>query len=503
MNIKEKISISIIIVIVGIFAVVFGMKKVSYYSDEVWTYGLANNLNGINPSVEIGVKYSGYGPLDSFVKVKDGAGFNFANVIKNQTDDVHPPFYYFLVNSVCSIFADRFSKWYGISINLFWMVFIVIFLYKFARTLIANIFASIGITAFYGLSVMFLDSLIFIRMYTQLTFFFIALSYLIKKYWDRQLDKFFSVCLSLVLLAGMLTHYYFLIFIFAICGSFLIKLRKDRRDEEFRKLAHTILTAAIIYSAVWHQFFIHLFLGQRGQQAIYHAIVPKNIIKGPLYMIELINSQLLIGMLVIFLLLGMILLTLKIKHHEKIVSYNLVLLMVSIFYVFVVGTIAPFMDSRYIMPVGWVFAMEAYLITRSFFRHLNEKIIVEYALLIVFLILDLVNLNKFGWRLPKDYYYQGLIDIMALIEDYDAVVYLDEEWKPIIFFEELQHAKSYTYINEENAHDVFDSMDNDFFVLTCVEPEDEEKLVENLDAELVYRYSGRSYYHVTKTQQTP
>ena len=82
---------------------------------------------------------------------------------------------------------------------------------------------------------------------------------------------------------------------------------------------------------------------------------------------------------------------------------------------------------------------------------------------------------------------------MESMKDYDTLVYVDEDWKPIIFFEEVQHAKNYIFINENNAQDIIDSIQGDFYLLTCVE---EDKITSNLDAEMVFYRAGREYYFV-------
>ncbi len=38
------------------------------------------------------------------------------------------------------------------------------------------------------------------------------------------------------------------------------------------------------------------------------------------------------------------------------------------------------------------------------------------------------------------------------------------------------------------------TMEGDYYLLTCVEKEVEERLIKGLDAELIYDYAGRSYY---------
>lgn len=108
--------------------------------------------------------------------------------------------------------------------------------------------------------------------------------------------------------------------------------------------------------------------------------------------------------------------------------------------------------------------------------------------------MNISNFSRYGCRVPNDYCYDGRADVINELEGKSAVVYVDDKWKPIIFFEELRHTGDYIYVNDENASDVFESMEGDYYLLTCVEKEVEERLIKGLDAELIYDYAGRSYY---------
>ena len=497
MKTKDFFIVLVITALSLLLVIYYGSCKAGYYSDEVWTYGLANNLSGIYPKVETGVKYSGYGPFDDFVKARNEARFNVTNVWKNQEDDVHPPFYYILINVVCSLFPDTYSKWYGIAVNILWMTLIIPLLYKLSDKMTTSTISSVGITIAYVFSVIFMDTLVFIRMYTQFTFFTIAISYLIKLYWNKHFDKRFYVLLSTILILGMLTHYYFLIYSFFICLFGARHLHRQNRYDELRKAAFIILFSTIIYSAIWHHFWIHLFFRHRGRQAIYHAIVPKNIIRGPLIMLSDLNYEAFAGSIGIFIILGIVLAVIKKKEREVFESYSTFLLLSAFLYLLVVGTIAPFMDARYVMSIAWIFILSAYIILRNLLIRIScKKVIMEFVVLAVFVISNLFNHNLYGWRIPNDYYFPEQMEIMNSMKDYDTVVYLDEEWKPIIFFEELLHVKSYTFIDDSNAESVLNSMNGDYYLLTCVEQEAEEEITKNLNAELLYYRAGRGYYFV-------
>ena len=62
----------------------------------------------------------------------DDAKFNIPMIAWNQGFDVHPPLYYFLLNTVCSVFYNNgeFSPWHGLSINLFFFFLTLPLVYR-------------------------------------------------------------------------------------------------------------------------------------------------------------------------------------------------------------------------------------------------------------------------------------------------------------------------------------------------------------------------------------
>lgn len=359
-----------------------------------------------------------------------------------------------------------------------------------------SVVAAFGVTAVYGTSIMFMDMMVFIRMYSQLTFCIVLLSYLFLEYWNRPRDKKFHYGLVLILLLGMLTHYYFLIYAFGFVLLFLGKLKSENQYEDIKKVFIYIGFAGLIYSVIWYNFYIHLFLGHRGRQAIYHAILPKNLVNGPLIMLSYFNEEAFGGFIRLFLVVGIAVLIMKIRRNERMLGYELFLFISALFYLVIVGTIAPFMSSRYVMPIEWIFILTAYVLVRNLAKHFLKHVFVEYLVFAFFAVINLSNFTRYGWRVPNDYAYDVRVDLMKELEGHSAVVYVDDKWKPVIFFEELQHAGDYIFITEDIAKDVFDSMEEDYYILTCVDNGADEKIVEGIDAELVCKYSGRNYYKV-------
>ncbi|MFR6590175.1 MAG: hypothetical protein ACLURV_08710 [Gallintestinimicrobium sp.] len=90
----------------------FGSKKAGFHYDEY--YSLFLNVSsvwcrptGVKPGARLRTN-------SGFCR---GSGFSMGR-LRMQTYDVHPPFYYLPLHTVCSLFPGRFSKWSGIGLNI-------------------------------------------------------------------------------------------------------------------------------------------------------------------------------------------------------------------------------------------------------------------------------------------------------------------------------------------------------------------------------------------------
>ena len=268
MKMAERIKPVLFLIFLTAVIIFFGQRKLDFHIDEIANYGLSNHVVGKDAHIDYGKVYTGLGPFDDFVKVKPGQRFNYKNVYHNQWEDVHPPLYYFIFHTVCSFFPDSFSVWYGIGLNIFWMWCIVLLLYKLLMRMTNNTYLSMGVLLAYGTTPMFINTIMFIRMYAQLSFIFIALAYLVKIYWEKELDKKFYIFFSVILLSGMLTQYYFAFFAFAICFMFALHLFFRKRVKEIAISLVTVCVDAALYLVMWRHVFKHVFGDYRGEQAM-------------------------------------------------------------------------------------------------------------------------------------------------------------------------------------------------------------------------------------------
>lgn len=101
-----------LIILAGICATVFSVSlKKGMHVDEYYSYGLSNySGDDIFMHVDLGKTYDDPAqPFLEYMAVQPGNGFSYGNVWKKQSADVHPPFYYVILHTICSLFPAKFS----------------------------------------------------------------------------------------------------------------------------------------------------------------------------------------------------------------------------------------------------------------------------------------------------------------------------------------------------------------------------------------------------------
>ena len=489
---KEKLFIGVLLVFLLVSTVFFGSRKLDYMIDEVWTFGLANHVGGITPSIEYGKVYSGMGIYDDYMKVNTGERFNYINVWENQANDVHPPLYYVLVHTICSLFPDTYTMWYGIAVNLIMMVFIIIFLYKLAKELTGDVTQAIGIVLAYSTSVAFFDTILFIRMYAMFTVFAILISYLLKIYWDKDLDRKFYILLSLTIILGMLTHYYYLIFTFFICTAFALHLYLGKRYKELKKCILVAMLDGVLYLLIWYHIAGHLFRGQRGKEAIESALSFGGLFKKVLAVLNNINGDTFLRMTWILIALMIVLAVNRVAKKEFRFTYKVALFVSACLYTIVVCKIAPYTDLRYVMSVIFVYYIMAFTVLKICLEKFLTKINISRLIIVLLLMINLENIISRDFYIPKDYYSDERLELFDQLEKKTCVVYISEGWEALYFFVPLQHVDSYMFVNKENIDEI-NQIHGEYVLATTINHM--EEVTDYVGDESV-KYSGLIYYFV-------
>ncbi len=458
---NEGLLIGLLIIIIAIIAIIFGTRKIDYHVDEVWTFGLSNHVGGIDPDIEYGKVYSGMGFYEDFMEVSSGHRFDYANLWHNQANDVHPPLYYVFVHTICSLFPDSYSKWYGIAVNLFWMSLIIVLLYKLAKKLTGSVTQAAGLVLAYGTTTAFIDTVLFIRMYEQYTFFAIAIAYLLRDYWDKKLDKRFYALFSFIAVFGMLTHYYFLIYMFFVCVTYALHLISEKRFTELRNCVITAACDGAVYLIIWPYIIKHMFSSYRGRQAIQSASSLSGLANGIFGMFREISVEAFAGAMVLFILLILILAVKRYRTSKFKFSYNVALFVSAVLYTCVVGKIAPFIDYRYVSPVTFIYSMIVFMAVVEAVSSFKMKVKPELIAVIILCALNIAGMASAGFTVPKDYYSDEKLMDFEEVKGKDCEVYIDAEWESLVFFQKLQYANSYVFVKVDNIDELsFEQMEN-------------------------------------------
>ena len=336
-------------------------KKEDMDFDEVLTFGLANNSFQLD--VEDYKEYNGNKLLLQYAAVKDGEGFNVKNVFFNQKMDTHPPLYYLLVNFVSSLRKGTFSMWYGLIINLFFLIILfweMRYLFKLVidDNIMATVFSLLSLFA-YG----FVNEIVFIRMYVMLSAISMGFAILIIKRienYGKENNKFvFPIVFFILCVLGILTQYHFTILAFyfsVLLGIFLI-YKKDYKSL-FITIAAGLLSIAISFM-VFPQMINHLF----GEESL-HAFNGSQIhsLSERLYEILLTIYRSFFGLgfipYIIILFIALMFSCMKLakenaRFKEVIASNKLyfVILGCCIFYYFVISFTVKYTFARYLYNI--------------------------------------------------------------------------------------------------------------------------------------------------------
>lgn len=192
--------------------------------DEMYSYVLANSYDGSKISTidSYWEQWIDGNSLMETITVQKGEGFSYDKVYYNNSLDCHPPLFYALLHTVCSVFTDQYTIWFGIALNMFLMLIADILIYLLSKEFINNKTAAVLPVLLWGVSLACINTVLFIRMYMLLAVCSIGFLYMAV----RSLKKGFNLkrCFFLFTfsLLGVFTHYYFILFAFFVTLSYCL-----------------------------------------------------------------------------------------------------------------------------------------------------------------------------------------------------------------------------------------------------------------------------------------
>ena len=259
-----KYLIIIILILIGI-RVYFGYQKEDFFMDETFSYTLMNMKEGagmVQTAPGFNNTWISGDKIKNMLTVSNDEILRYDTVYYNQTQDVHPPLYYFLLHTASVLSFGNFTKWTGIVLNIIIFIGICGVLYIIGKKIFKSTIWSLVLVAIYGVSTGGVFSTIFIRMYELLIFF--VLLYLnkvidiLKKniIENESISKKDMIELVAIFVFGMFTHYHFIIML----------LKKVKISRILTYIGINIL-GLLIYSIIYPSFYIHMFGTHRGAES--------------------------------------------------------------------------------------------------------------------------------------------------------------------------------------------------------------------------------------------
>lgn len=255
---KTEMLILIAIIVLQVLTMLFvGCKKQGYHIDEIYSYILSNSYDSDRISTDASV-WNTWVPgerFNEFVTVQPQEGFAYGHVYFNNSTDCHPPFYYWLLHTICSFFPNQFNQWFGLSINIFSHILSTVLVYLISDMLIRSERLKFLPSIMYGFSKFALDNFLFIRMYMLLTTLTLCSIYIYLRMLKDGVSGKRAICSFLLVFAGAMTHYYSLVVNFW-CVVLLSSLLLSRKNFREMFLVCGSALAAVILMVLCYPFVI-------------------------------------------------------------------------------------------------------------------------------------------------------------------------------------------------------------------------------------------------------
>ena len=440
-------TLIIICIIQFVLSIFWGSKKNFLFFDEVFSYPAANNVYETDADFTENVWMDGSW-FENYMSADTMHRFDYSIPYENQTNDVHPPLFYFFLHTVCSMIPERFSYWAGISVNLVFFIGCTIILYFLSKEIFGNKVCALVIAFLYAISYGGINTMVYIRMYMLLTFMTLlhALVY-IKCFEEEEIKPKSYLFLVLTLIGGVLSQYYFLFIAFFFGVWYTLKFVLEKRYIVLIKYISAILLSAVISLVTWSSMLPHLFGRGRGEEARGNLLTFDGYFAALKEMFRILNNDMFTKLLPVILLgiIGMAVLCWKKgkQVERKCLERSVVILFVCAGYFLLVTKAAPYQVDRYVMPI---YPMVYLLIVGSayiVFSKLVPKKLAVVLCLVGFGGLSAVHMVHSGipYTYEKNEYN---IERRAVVEEYkDSYALYISDNKGCHYYDAVQMLKEY------------------------------------------------------------
>ena len=285
-----------------------------------------------------------------YMTVSSDEIFNYWSVYYNQARDVHPPLFYMLVHLVSSICLNNFTKYIIFSINLIFYIASCFVLKKILKLFNKEELSWITVL-FYGLSMGMISIVMFQRMYMMLTFFSMVYLYLNINIFKNsfEIDKKTKRKLTITVILGFLTQYYFCIYAALVAIISAICMIKNKKWDSLKRYVWCHVKAAIIGLILFPASIYHIFFSYRGAAG---GVAEGSYLSRLQEYLKLIfygfSIPEILGYITLGIIIAMFIRRIIIAKRKDIAT--LICLPIFLF-VLVIAKIAPFINIRYISIV--------------------------------------------------------------------------------------------------------------------------------------------------------
>lgn len=448
-------------------------EKRNLHTDEVLTYLLANNTydEEITLAPEMGKTYEPAAlPWMNVMTVQQNQRFDYENVWKKQAADVHPPLYYTLVHTVCSLFPGVYSKWFAATVNLVFGLFTLYVTRKLVRALTGQEWIVFLCSVFFCVSSGVLSSMTFLRMYVMTMFWCTLFTWIFVKNRKHTNWKFYLE-ITTVAAMGALTHYYFVVYVFSMCVAWGIYLLWNHRWKDLGLSVGSMIVAGILTIAIFPASISQsIGGGYRGVDTLDN--LTDLSVEGIWYRLKscykLLNQHLFgncFPILLVITIVGVIFWIIsdrKITHPdlpdkegEKWAGWILAVVP-SVLYFLSISKIAVYITERYFHPIYALLMILGVALPLSLLRHVKA-----YRLLVPLFCIVLLGGTLFHWKDNWNYLYRStgtFLQTTAQYGDQDALCVFEYAFELPTIFCEAQNYKSITFVSTRDL-DKLDNLD--------------------------------------------
>ena len=409
---KEKIIITVVLILQTIIYIYFGINKSYIHMDEAYSLGLASyDKVEIQDNIDFYNNWHTKSYYEDYLSVEDDEIGKYNQVYENQKNDVHPPIYYLLLRISMGFSKNHYSKWPGIIVNIIIYAFITIFTYLILQKLLKDynkVKEKSLILAFVSsITMAALTNVLYIRMYALSTLNILITTFLhIKLLEKKETNLKLLIFIGASALIGSLTHYYYLFYLAMMYLIFAVIYIKNKKYKDLFKYTATMIIAGGISLAIFPYSIKHMFFGYRGQGVI------SNLTNIDVFLLHIggylnkINqfgfNNLLIYIAVIILVLLIINTIRRFNNKEEKKKRNQYLKLIefpSLFYFIVVSIASPWIELRYIMPIcGLIFILIIYYLYDLIEKIFNEKI----SNILISILLVLILIAPFIYKIEPE-----------------------------------------------------------------------------------------------------